>query len=70
MNEEKTLNLKLSLNEVNAILLAVGERPYTQVFGLVAKIQQQASEQLGQQLNVEQKNAKEKEKVAENGEKQ
>jgi predicted ATPase len=40
------MKLDLDLNEVNIILGALGAQPYTQVFQLVTKIQQQAQEQL------------------------
>jgi hypothetical protein len=40
------MKLELDLNEVNAILTALGSQPYAQVFNLVTKIQQQAQEQL------------------------
>lgn len=40
------MKLELDLNEINTILAALGAQPYTQVFQLVTKIQQQAQEQL------------------------
>jgi hypothetical protein len=40
------MKLDLTLDEVNTILGALGAQPYTQVFQLVTKIQQQAQEQL------------------------
>ena len=42
----RDLNLTLSIDEINLILEAVGNLPFHRVFGLVAKIQQQASQQL------------------------
>ncbi len=43
MNE---IRLTLTLDEVNQILEGLGNRPYAEVFKLVAKIQQQAGAQL------------------------
>jgi hypothetical protein len=40
------MKLDLELNEVNTILGALVAQPYTQVFQLVTKIQQQAQDQL------------------------
>jgi hypothetical protein len=40
------MKLDLELAEINTILGALGAQPYTQVFQLVTKIQQQAQEQL------------------------
>jgi hypothetical protein len=40
------MKLEITLDEVNTILGALGAQPYTQVFQLVTKIQQQAQEQL------------------------
>jgi hypothetical protein len=42
----KEFKLELSLNEVNLILKALGDLPYSQVTELVAKIHAQAKEQL------------------------
>ena len=36
------IKLELDLNEVNAVLVALGQMPYAQVEQLVAKIRQQA----------------------------
>jgi hypothetical protein len=44
----KDLNLDLNLNEVNAVLRALSNLPYTQVHLLIDKIQEQARAQLGQ----------------------
>lgn len=46
MNASPQLRLELTLDEVNAVLVALGKMPYEQVFELVAKIQQQAGPQL------------------------
>ena len=42
------MKLELAVNEINAILTALGQMPYAQVFELVAKIRQQATEQMEQ----------------------
>lgn len=41
------INLKLTIEEANLILESLGEMPFKKVFGLINKIQQQASAQLG-----------------------
>jgi hypothetical protein len=40
------IKLDLSIEETNLILEALGDMPYRRVYGLVAKLQQQASAQL------------------------
>jgi hypothetical protein len=42
----ENLYLHLTLEETNLLLEALGQMPYIQVHQLIAKIQQQASEQL------------------------
>ncbi|KAA3613652.1 MAG: hypothetical protein DWQ05_15330 [Calditrichaeota bacterium] len=42
----KEINLKVSLDEANLILEALGTLPFTRVFGLIGKIQEQAGHQL------------------------
>jgi len=42
----KTVNLQLSIEEANLILEALGNLPFSRVYTLVAKIQEQASQQL------------------------
>jgi hypothetical protein len=42
----ENISLHLSIDEVNMLLASLGNQPYVQVFGLVQKIQQQASAQL------------------------
>lgn len=42
----KELNLKLTLDEANTILQALGSMPYAQVYGLISKINEQAEGQL------------------------
>jgi hypothetical protein len=42
------MKLELTVNEINAILTALGQMPYAQVFELVQKIRQQATEQMEQ----------------------
>jgi sensor histidine kinase regulating citrate/malate metabolism len=46
INNGALMKIELTLNEINTILGALGAQPYTQVFQLVTKIQQQAQEQL------------------------
>lgn len=48
MSEPQELSLKLDLtvNETNTVLGALAQRPYAEVAGLFAKIQQQAQGQL------------------------
>lgn len=40
------ISLQLTLDEVNLILEGIGALPFARVFGLVARIQGQAAEQL------------------------
>lgn len=42
----KEVNLKLSVNEVNMVIKALGQFPYNQVYETVNKIHTQASEQV------------------------
>lgn len=42
----KKLKLDLTIDEVNLILKALGDLPFSQVFELIGKINEQASEQL------------------------
>ena len=42
----KQLSLNLTITEINAILDAVGQRPYVDVFDLVEKIKTQSEAQL------------------------
>ena len=49
MGEEaqmKIVNLQLSIEEANLILEALGDLPFSKVYALIAKIQEQASQQL------------------------
>lgn len=48
MSEQQELSLKLELtiSEVNTVLGALAQRPYAEVAGLFAKVQQQAQGQL------------------------
>lgn len=46
MNEQPTLHLELSIEEVNLILDALGEQPFKTVYGLVSRLQSQARSQL------------------------
>ena len=40
------IKLTLTVNEVNLILTALGDKPYAQVFQVIGRIQQQAQLQL------------------------
>lgn len=40
------IQLQLDVNEVNAIMLALGQMPYVQVEALVSKIREQATPQV------------------------
>jgi len=53
--EESVIELKLTVNEVNGILGAIGKMPFEQVVGLVDKIRSQAVPQVqAAQTEVEQ----------------
>ena len=41
------ITLKLTIDETNLILDALGSQPFNKVYGLIGKIQQQAAAQLG-----------------------
>lgn len=45
-NESKTVQLSLSVAEINLVLEGLGTQPFARVFQLVGKIQQQAERQL------------------------
>jgi len=47
----KELNLKITLEEANLILEALGNMPFTRVYTLISKIQSQAEEQINDQDN-------------------
>jgi hypothetical protein len=42
----QTINLQLSLEEANLVLEALGSLPFSRVYALIAKIQEQARQQL------------------------
>jgi hypothetical protein len=42
----QTIQLKISLEEANLILEALGNLPFSRVYGFINKIQEQAREQL------------------------
>lgn len=42
----KIIELELSIEEANLILEALGNLPFSRVYALIAKIQEQASQQL------------------------
>lgn len=44
--QELSLKLELTISEVNTVLGALAQRPYAEVAGLFAKVQQQAQGQL------------------------
>lgn len=44
--EHKNLNLQFTAEEINLLLEGLGTLPFVKVYGLIGKIQQQASEQL------------------------
>lgn len=43
------INLRVTIEEANLILEALGNLPFVKVFGLIAKVQEQARDQLGTQ---------------------
>jgi len=47
--DSQTVQLTLTLAEVNQILESLGNQPYVRVFQIVAKIQRQAEDQLSDQ---------------------
>ncbi|MEE9355103.1 MAG: hypothetical protein V3U75_05890 [Methylococcaceae bacterium] len=49
MNKQNTLTLQLTLDEINTLLTALGDRPYVEVYALMTNIQQQAEAQVKQQ---------------------
>jgi hypothetical protein len=42
----QTIQLKLTVEEANLILEALGNLPFSRVYGFISKIQEQAKEQL------------------------
>ena len=50
--DQKTINLSLSLNEVNIILNSLSQLPYAQVKDLIEKVQAQGTEQLKEEAAV------------------
>jgi hypothetical protein len=42
----KTINLQLSVEEANLVLEALGNLPFSRVYALIAKMQEQARQQL------------------------
>lgn len=43
---QKELTLTLSIDEINTVLEALGEMPFSKVFQLIDKVQRQAAQQL------------------------
>ncbi len=50
MNDNKPIQIDLTLSEVNQILEGLGQLPYIQVYQLIGKVQQQAQAQLQQPM--------------------
>ena len=50
---ETTLHLELSVDDINLILEALGERPFKSVYGLVSRLQSQARAQLQLETSAE-----------------
>lgn len=50
--EKSSIKLELTVDEVNMILDSLGNLPFSKVFQLIGKIQQQAAEQLNGQKEV------------------
>lgn len=53
--DNKEIDLKLTVAEVNGVLQALGQMPFVQVASLIQKIQQQAAPQVqtAQQIAIE-----------------
>jgi hypothetical protein len=45
-NSSNVIGLKLSIDEVNTLLSALGNMPYVQVYDLIQKLHEQAGQQL------------------------
>lgn len=59
------VHLKLTVEEVNLILEALGNLPFVKVYGLIGKIQTQAAQQLGSNGQPEETLRLDKDKKAE-----
>jgi hypothetical protein len=44
------ITIKLTIEEINKIMTALGQMPYVQVYELVASIQQQVTEQVNPEI--------------------
>lgn len=44
--DKKDINLQLTADEINLLLEGLGSMPFVKVYALIAKLQQQASDQL------------------------
>jgi len=53
----KNIDLQLSIDEANLILEALGALPFSKVYTLIAKIQEQASQQLNGDSQISEENA-------------
>ena len=51
--DNKEIELKLTVAEVNGVLSALGQMPFVQVSTLIQKIQQQAAPQVAPQVQAE-----------------
>ena len=47
----REIELRVSIDEANLILEALGNLPYVKVFGLIDKLQQQARQQLNAEVS-------------------
>lgn len=50
----KNITLELSVEETNLVLGALGELPFSRVFNLIGKVQEQANKQLGSDVSTAQ----------------
>ena len=46
MEKEVTINLELTVNEVNVVLRCLGKHPFDEIVSLITKIKTQGDEQL------------------------
>jgi len=48
MSQPQALNFRMTLDQTNLVLTALGQQPYVQVAGLIAQLREQAKTQLEQ----------------------
>lgn len=48
MSQPQALTFRMTIEQTNLVLTALGQQPYVQVAGLIAQLQQQAKTQLEQ----------------------